>query len=151
MLFGMPHARNLRKGRWSAKGQVYLITFVTKDRRPIFQEFRLARALICCINTSPHVSTLAFVVMPDHVHWLICLDGDAPLSKAIKSAKAISARRINRLRKSSGQTWQPGFHDYAIRREEDIRGVARYIVANPIRSKLVRSVREYPHWDAIWI
>ena len=147
----MPHAGNLRKGRWSAKGQVYLITFVTKDRLPIFKEFRLARALIRCINESPHVLTLAFVVMPDHVHWLICLNGDASLSRAIQSAKAISARTINRLRKCSGQAWQPGFHDYAIRKEEDIKGVARYIVANPIRAKLVRSVREYPHWDAIWV
>jgi len=29
--------------------------------------------------------------------------------------------------------------------------VARYIVANPLRAGLVESVRDYPHWDAIWL
>ncbi len=29
--------------------------------------------------------------------------------------------------------------------------VARNIVANPLRNGLVKSVRDYPHWDAIWL
>ena len=39
----------------------------------------------------------------------------------------------------------------ARRREEDLQDVARYVVRNPIRAGLVRSVHEYSLWDAVWI
>jgi hypothetical protein len=39
---------------------------------------------------------------------------------------------------------------WPIRREEDLVSIARYIVANPLRAGIVKSVREYPHWDAVW-
>lgn len=29
--------------------------------------------------------------------------------------------------------------------------VARYIIANPIRAKLVRRVGDYPYWNAAWL
>jgi REP element-mobilizing transposase RayT len=47
--------------------------------------------------------------------------------------------------------WQEGFHDHALRREEDLRDIARYIVLNPVRAGLVRNIREYPLWDAVWL
>ena len=39
----------------------------------------------------------------------------------------------------------------AIQSEEDLADVARYIVANPLRAEIVRSIREYPLWDAKWL
>ncbi|MGA9470718.1 MAG: transposase, partial [Candidatus Macondimonas sp.] len=47
--------------------------------------------------------------------------------------------------------WQPGFHDRAMRREEDLRSAARYLVGNPLRAGLVEKAGDYPHWDAVWI
>jgi len=47
--------------------------------------------------------------------------------------------------------WQPGFHDHALRKEEDVRAVARYVVANPLRAGLVQRIGDYPHWNAIWL
>jgi len=47
--------------------------------------------------------------------------------------------------------WQRGFYDHAHRYEEDMRDIARYIIANPMRLGLVKSAGEYPHWDAIWL
>jgi putative transposase len=47
--------------------------------------------------------------------------------------------------------WQKGYHDRAIRREEDLLAVARYIVANPLRAGLVKRVGDYPLWDAVWL
>ena len=35
--------------------------------------------------------------------------------------------------------------------DEDLAGVARYIVANPLRAKLVRALADYPFWDAVWL
>ena len=89
--------------------------------------------------------------MPDHVHWLIQLTGLIRLSAVIQLVKSVSAHNLNKLSNRKGPVWQDGFHDHAVRRDEDVRGVARYVVANPVRAGLVESVGDYPHWDAIWL
>jgi len=95
--------------------------------------------------------TLCFVVMPDHVHWLIQLRSGGKLSTVLRGVKSSSSRRVNRYLNRSGPIWQDGYHDHALRRDENIRAAARYIVANPLRANLVKSVSQYPHWDAIWL
>ncbi|MNO00306.1 hypothetical protein D3C81_2201730 [compost metagenome] len=66
--------------------------------------------------------------------------------------KSRSAIAINRLTGNIGRPlWQRGFHDHALRREEDLAAVARYVVANPLRAKLVPRLGDYPHWDAVWL
>jgi REP element-mobilizing transposase RayT len=92
-----------------------------------------------------HTNTLAFIVMPDHLHWLLQLIDDASLANVIKSIKSESAKKVGH------PIWQSGYYDHAIRKDEDIQAVARYIVANPIRAGLVNKVGDYPHWDAIWL
>jgi len=89
--------------------------------------------------------------MPDHLHWLLRLtSGD--LSALLGRFKANSGKALNRLRSTPGQRiWQPGYHDHALRAEEDIVSTARYIIANPLRAALVEHVGDYPHWDAIWV
>lgn len=47
--------------------------------------------------------------------------------------------------------WGSGFHDRALRVEEDLLGTARYIVHNPIRAGLVARSGLYPFWDAVWL
>lgn len=90
------------------------------------------------------------MVMPDHLHWLFELQA-RDLSAVVASVKRFSARNVNDLLGISGALWQPGFHDHALRREEELRNVARYVVMNPVRAGLVRSVRDYPLWDAAWL
>jgi putative transposase len=43
------------------------------------------------------------------------------------------------------------FYDHAVRKDEDVQGIARYIVANPLRAGLVKHIGYYPLWDAIWL
>jgi len=144
----------LRKGRWSGRNQIYHLMFVTASRLPLFTDFYLARIVIKAMqreSQQAHVDSLAFTIMPDHCHWLIRLGDVKPLSVVINNIKSRSAREINRHSGSAGQVWQRGFFDRAIRREEDIVAIARYIVANPLRAGLVRSIADYPHWDTTWI
>jgi REP element-mobilizing transposase RayT len=89
--------------------------------------------------------------MPDHLHWLFQLVDSRSLSTSVNAVKSFSARRINALTGSAGRVWQKGFHDHGIRRDEDLETIARYIVANPVRARLVRRIADYPHWDAIWL
>ncbi len=143
-----PHAKNLRIGRYSQAGQIYLITAVTRDRRPVFSDFPAARVLIGALQGEHRLGraeTLAFVVMPDHLHWLMALGEGATLPVVVRAVKAVTAKRLG------GALWQRGYHDHALRREEDLLEVARYVVANPVRAGLVTRVGDYPHWDAVWL
>ena len=80
----------LRRGRHSEPGRIYLITAVTDGRNPLFTDPMLARLLVSemlHIHDERHVESLAWVVMPDHVHWLIEL-GSAPLPKVVQRFKS---------------------------------------------------------------
>ncbi|BBB25464.1 REP-associated tyrosine transposase [Amphritea japonica] len=141
----------LRKGRFSEAGRIYLVTFVTCQRNAIFDDFYLGRLLVDVIRKeSQFTDTLAFVVMPDHVHWLVQLKFKS-LSDTVKTVKSVSSRKIQKETGAQERVWQKGFHDHAIRRDENLAGVARYIVMNPVRAELVKSVREYSLWDAVWV
>ncbi len=145
---------NLRKGRRSIPNQIYHVSTATRHWRPIFIDVQIGRLLVECMrheHNAGHVESLAFVVMPDHLHWLFSLTGKRTLSSCIRNVKAFSAKRINGVLRSDRLVWQKGFYDRAIRKEEDLQGVARYIVANPLRAGLVRSVGEYPLWDCRWV
>jgi len=143
-----PHSHSLRTGRHTQARQIYLLTTVTADRQPVFADFQAARCLIRCLQQAAllrQADTLAFVVMPDHLHWLMQLGEGIDLSRCMGSVKSITARQLGI------PFWQKGFHDHAVRKEEDLPAVARYVVSNPVRAGLVKRVGEYPHWDAIWL
>jgi REP-associated tyrosine transposase len=149
-----PGHRALRKGRVSIRGQVYLVTTVTHDRRPPFRDWTLGRVVIAemrRLHDGGGVQSLAFVLMPDHLHWLLGLREPLTLSAVVKRFKGRSARAVNAVLACTGPVWQPAFHDHAVRREEDPQDLARYIVANPLRAGLVQQIVDYPLWDASWL
>lgn len=143
-----PHAHRLRQGRHSQAQQIYLITTVTLARQPVFADFACARQLVALLRQTQvrqQARTLAFVVMPDHLHWLMQLGEGQDLSDCVQRIKSMSAHA------HQGPLWQPGFHDHAVRSEEDLPALARYIVRNPVRAGLVVRTGLYPHWDAVWV
>ncbi|HDS1745913.1 MULTISPECIES: transposase [Pseudomonas] len=143
----------LRKGRHAEQGRLYLLTTVTRNRAPIFKNLPFARAAIQQLRLSDQEAccrTLAWVLMPDHLHWLIEL-GHGTLGELMCAFKSRSSCALYRAGADRRRIWQPGFHDRALRREQDIRAVARYIIANPIRAGLVQRAGEYSHWDCVWL
>jgi REP element-mobilizing transposase RayT len=101
-------------------------------------------------HDSDQVNSLAWVVMPDHFHWLLqILDGH--LSRVIGATKARCTHSVNSMIGATGPLWQSGFHDRAIRDNEELRPSADYIIANPIRAGLVECIGDYPLWDAAWL
>ncbi|MGD8576407.1 MAG: transposase [Thiohalophilus sp.] len=146
------HSRNLRIGRNSIPFQIYLVTAVTQKRCPVFADIWAGRELVQVIkNYQRGAETLCYVVMPDHIHWLFQLNPGYHLSNVIAGVKRNSAYKVNRLMNRKGSLWQDGFHDRALRQEEDLIAVARYVVANPLRAGLVDKIGDYPLWDAAWL
>ena len=149
----MYQSNRLRRGRHSQRGNLYLLTTATSGRHPVLRDFALGRLVVAELKSAQldgWVQSLAWVLMPDHLHWLIEL-GDSSLDELMRRVKTNSARVINRQRSSSGPLWQAGYHDRALRQEEDVQAVARYVAANPLRAGLVARLGDYPLWDAIWL
>jgi REP element-mobilizing transposase RayT len=149
----MPYSA-LLKGRVSLTGQVYLVTTVTHQRSRQFDDFGCARLLVAemrLLNDTQALHSLAWVIMPDHLHWLLALGEASELGKIMQRLKGRSARAIHQRTQTTGSVWQHGYHEHALRAEEDIEDVARYIVANPLRAGLVKHLADYPLWDAVWM
>lgn len=147
------HGRALRLGRCSEPGRIYLLTVVVRDREPLLGDFTVGRLLVAELRSAVEagwVNSLAWVVMPDHLHWLVEL-AEQPLPTLVQRVKGRSARTINQYLRRGGAFWQAGYHDHSLRCEEDVQAVARYVVANPLRAGLVRRVGDYPLWDAVWL
>ncbi|UBM24780.1 transposase [Pseudomonas sp. p1(2021b)] len=143
----------LRRGRFSEAGRLYLLTTATRNRAPLFSELRLARAVVRQLRLSEQQGacrSLAWVLMPDHLHWLVEL-GRGSLSDLMRAFKSRSSCALYRVGADRQRIWQSGFHDRALRRGEDVKATARYIIANPIRAGLVKRAGEYPHWDCVWL
>ncbi|WP_322615985.1 REP-associated tyrosine transposase [Pseudomonas sp. BIC9C] len=138
-----PNSHLLRRGRYSEPGRGYLVTAVVYQRRRIFADWRLGRLLVeefRRAHDQKWVNSMAWVIMPDHFHWLIQLERYtlAQLMPAIKSRSTLT---INRALNECGAFWQSGYHDRTIRDNEDLLPFAGYIVANPL----------HPLWDACWL
>ena len=149
----MPY-HNLLKGRYSETGREYLITTSTQQRKPVFRNLYATRLLIMemqRLKTEKNVTWLTWVIMPDHLHGLISLGDGQSLSEIMNTLKGRSAHSINKLLNQQGPFWQNGFHDHALRNEEDRLAISRYIVANPLRAGLVKKLGDYPHWDSVWL
>ncbi|WP_295436555.1 transposase [uncultured Thiodictyon sp.] len=149
-----PHSKDLRKGRVSERGRAYHLRASLADNRPLFTDFQLGREVVQAmraLHERGEVESLAFVVMPTHLHWLVVLTADRGLDEVMQSLKGAAARRINQRLGRTGVLWQDGYFDHALRRDEDLRAVARYIVGNPLRAGLVQHLGDYPLWDAKWL
>jgi len=151
----MPHAhsKDLRRGRHSEAGRAYLLTAVCQGRAPVFADWRLGRLVVQEFRSAQElglVESLAWVVMPDHFHWL-CVLQKGSLARLMQRVKSRSAIAVNRKTQCRSALWQAGYHDHALRDNEDFEDTARYIVANPVRAGLVSRLGDYSLWDAIWL
>jgi len=148
-----PGYRALRKGRYSVPGGIYLVSVVTERRVRWFSEPLLAQVMCQNLHNANALGdsrNLCSVVMPDHFHLLVQLH-NLPVQHVINRLKSRSAVLLNREIGRNGRFWAPGFHDHALRREEDLITVARYVVANPLRAGLVKRLGDYPYWNAVWL
>ncbi len=149
-----PGHHALRIGRHSCPGQVYLVTFTTKGRNPIFADHKIASSAVECMLQSSSWRSSAlmhWVLMPDHWHGLIALGDDISVSSCVARLKGGSARGLRLLHPEIETVWAPGFHDRALRSEEGVAAVAGYIEANPLRTGLVADIGDYPFVGSRWI
>ena len=137
----------LQRGRQSIPGAVYAITTVVAGRRALFADADAAQAVVDEIRLAARMglaSSLAWAVMPDHLHWMFELQ-QSSLAKVVGRLKSCSARRIHVHKGGQGALGQPGYYEHRLRDDEDLAAQARYILANPVRQGLAAEIGSYSH------
>ncbi len=77
-----------------------------------------------------------FVIMPNHVHLLVCLLGETQLEAQCASWKRYTATRINQRLGRKGRFWQEESFDHLVRSPEQFDALRRYIADNPSAARL---------------
>jgi REP element-mobilizing transposase RayT len=99
------------------------------------------------VNHYSYLELDAFVVMPNHVHATIMITenpnvgaGFKPalppkrhaLPEIVRAFKTFSARQINEIRRTPGQSvWQRNYYEHVIRNEIDLEEIREYTQNNP--------------------
>lgn len=148
----------------------YFITICTKDRNHFFGEILDGKmqlsptgilADVFWHEISHHAKNVelgAFVVMPNHIHGILILNGDRrfvvgtghalslqfaeqrfqnpgknTVSSIIGGYKSAVTKHANRLGLPNG--WQTRFHDHIIRNDDEYQRITYYIENNPANWK----------------
>ena len=72
-----------------------------------------------------------YVIMPNHVHLLICPGDGYELEKILQSIKKESSRAINNEIGTRGSLWQKDSYDHVVRDRKELSAFQRYIAENP--------------------
>ncbi|WP_223496487.1 REP-associated tyrosine transposase [Stenotrophomonas indicatrix] len=142
----------LRYGRYSRTGNVYSLTTTTHGREPFFSDAGNVAVLVDAlrfVERSGISHSLAWAVMPDHLHWLMELQ-KGTLAQCMALLKSRSSRQLNRISGRKGPLWQHGYQDHAVRTDESLHDKAMYILGNPVRAGLAGGVGDYPHAWCRW-
>ena len=145
---------------------VYFITICTQSRRPILSRIvgtgvldcprveltrygKIADKYIKQLNDFyDHLSIEAYVIMPNHIHLLLCVKENkkttqngqsrTPVPTNVERTNTTCSQFVSTFKrfcnKEYGENiWQARFNDHIIRNREDYEEHVKYIYENPIR------------------
>jgi len=125
----------------------YSLTFFTHEKRSAFSDathVELVLAQFLRAAKERRYALTAYCFMPDHVHLIVSgLSDDSDLKSFIARAKQYSGFHFKR--ECGVALWQRYGFEHFIRDEMELAQTIGYVVANPVRSRLVRHPSEYPH------
>ena len=84
----------------------------------------------------------AYCLMSNHYHLLVETP-EANLSKGMQLLNGVYTQRFNRAVERSGHVFQGRFKAILIEREPHLLELARYVVLNPVRAKMVQYARNW--------
>lgn len=139
-------------GRCALPHACYVVISFSTRQCALLAHSAHAQEVVRWLRTSDaekRTESLAWVVMPDCVHWLFRLRGPR-LSTVIRTLKSRSARALHERTASRGRIWQPGYHDQRPLDERQLLACATYILSTPMRAGLASGLHGYPFAWCRW-
>jgi putative transposase len=117
----------------------YFVTICAQSGNPFTDEHLAQEVMVSLQWLRAHrdVILYAYCLMPNHLHLLLRSgDESRTLGTVMGAFKTFTTRQSWKLG-YKGVLWQARFYDHIMRRSEDGRRIATYILENPVRKGLV--------------
>ncbi len=88
----------------------------------------------------------AYCLMSNHYHLLIETP-DGNLSQGMRHLNGVYTQQFNRNHQRVGHVFQGRYKAIIVQKESYLLELGRYIVLNPVRARMVRSVKDWP-WSS---
>lgn len=88
----------------------------------------------------------AYCLMDNHYHILVETP-DSNLSRGMRHLNGVYTQYFNRTHKRVGHVYQGRYKAIIVQKESYLLEVARYIVLNPVRARMVRAAKDWP-WSS---
>ena len=137
--------------RYYIPNAIVFITGVTRDRFPYFAAANNVNLLFDTMRRVQAIHPfrlLAYVVLPDHFHWLMRVDD--PSGNFSIAMHSIKRNFTLNYKQAQGITdpftlWQNRFWDHVIRDESDLHNHFDYIHWNLVKHGYERRPEDWPH------
>ena len=139
-----------RSPRQFVPGYPSHVTHRGNNRQRIFHCEGDYRFLWRCIKEATdeyEVAVNAYVLMTNHVHFLLTPGEPSAISKAMHSASRRYAGYFNHRYERTGTLWEGRFHASLVTNDRYFLSCHRYIDQNPLRAGLARVPENYP-WSS---
>ncbi len=124
----------------------YFLTFCTFERQQRFTTCDVVDLVLLQIQRAAgeqRFAIIAYCFMPDHVHLLVEAQADdSDARRFIKTVKQYSGFYFKQRFRQ--RLWQRYGFERTLHDDEATVSVARYILENPVRGRLVRNPEDYP-------
>jgi len=148
------------------KAEVWKRTFVEQekwlDNDPAVRHLERPELAKIVANAFGHFDgvryeSIAFVVMPSHVHWLFrplpessqrVIGDKSPREVIMHSMKSFTAHACNVLLHQIGPFWQDESFDHCVRDEDELERIFDYIELNPVTAGLCQYREQWPYSSA---
>lgn len=142
------HRRSIRiKDYDYSQEGLYFITICCKERNRILGIIEdnkvlinqygniIKNELIALNQKYKNTNILKYVIMPDHIHFIIeLMNGNKKtIGDIIKTYKSVTSKRINKIEPIN--LWQRNYYEHIIRNEKELYRIYYYIENNPINWK----------------
>ncbi len=123
-------------------------------RLPLFEKpadyAAFLRVLAEALDECP-MRVLAFVLMPNHWHFVLWPEDDTGLSRFCRWLTHTHSMRWHAHYHTSGtgHIYQGRFKSFAVESDESFYAVCRYVERNPLRANLVPRA-EHWRWSSLW-
>jgi putative transposase len=138
-----------------AAGYLYHVYNRGVDRARIFAEPRNYLYLLGKVKElvgDLSISVVAYCLMPNHYHFVLRQDGEAPISLFIQRLFQTYSQAFNKQQGRRGPLFEGRFRHVLVACDEYAVHLCRYVHWNPVAARLVSSPGEWPYSNYLeWI
>jgi putative transposase len=131
--------------------RTFFVSSRTDGGRALLQTERMANLFLDVLRSYAAEGRFRihdFVVMRNHFHLLLSVNGEMTVEKAVQLIKGNFSYRAKRELAYQWQVWQRGFSEVRVYDRESFLYYRKYIDENPVKAGYTQSIGEYPYCSA---